>query len=266
MKTIFFDGAMGTELHKQGLTSDPAMLNLSHPGNIIDIHRQYLEAGVDIITANTFGCYSHKYDNAAKMISAAISHGRKALEGFSGKLLALDLGSTGLMLEPFGETTQEECFSIFEEAVSNGSTCDLILIETMMDLTELKIAVTAAKKTGLPVYATMTFEKNKRTMMGATIHDMVSLLEDLKVDALGLNCGFGPDIYESFLPITTDLPIILQPNAGLPKIKEPGSLPFYDLSPSDFAHTMTKINANFMGGCCGTSPAHIKAMINKVKK
>jgi len=266
MDTIFFDGAMGTELHKRGFTENPALLNLTNPQVIIDIHRQYLEAGADIITANTFGCYSHKYENAAEMIRAAISHGKKALEGFPGKRLALDIGPTGLMLEPYGDTTEEECSQIFEELVHESSSCDLILIETMMDITELKLAVTAAKKTNIPVYATMSFEASGRTMMGVSIQDMVNLLEDLEVDALGLNCGFGPDIYADLLPINTKLPVILQPNAGLPQVDQPGALPYYNLSPEGFANTMTNIGAKFKGGCCGTSPAHIRALIEQVRK
>ena len=263
MKTIFFDGAMGTELHKRGFTQDPAILNLTHPEDIIDIHRAYLEAGADIITANTFGCYSHKYEKSTEMVQAAISHGKKALESYPNKKLALNIGPTGLILEPYGDTTEEECSQIFEALISEGKTCNLILIETMMDLTELRLAVTAAKKTNLPVYATMSFEKNGRTMMGASIQDMVDLLESLDVNALGFNCGFGPDIYSQLLPINTKLPVILQPNAGLPQIDKPGSLPYYNLSPEGFANTMANINVQFKGGCCGTSPAHIKALHNK---
>ena len=279
-RRIFFDGAMGTELQKRGLNQDPAILNLSHGDAIVDIHISYLEAGADIITANTFGAYSHKYDNTADMIKAAMSHGRTALaqfgqpaEGTPGKWLALDLGPTGLMLEPYGDTTPEECYKIFDEAVKLGTECgaDLILIETMMDLAELELAVTAAKKTGLPVFATMSFDKNGRTMMGASLNDMAQLLEGLKVDAIGMNCGFGPDAYVQLakdLAGITSLPIIVQPNAGMPLPAEPDParpgefLPArYSLSAQDFAGAMAAINAAILGGCCGTSPAHIAAMI-----
>jgi len=269
---ILFDGAMGTELQKRGLNQDPALLNLSHPEVIIDIHREYLAAGADIITANTFGAYNHKHDNAADMIKAAISHGRAALEGHPGKWLALDLGPTGLMLEPYGDTTPEECYKIFEEAVNLGTACgaDLILIETMMDLAELELAVTAAKKTGLPVFATMSFDKNGRTMMGASLNDMVSLLEGLDADAVGMNCGFGPDVYVELaakLAGITKLPIIVQPNAGMPLPAEPDParpgefLPAsYSLTVDDFVKAMSAIDAAVLGGCCGTSPAHIAAL------
>jgi len=271
-RRIFFDGAMGTELQKRGLTKDPAILNLSNGEAIIDIHREYLAAGADIITANTFGAYSHKYDNATDMIKAAMSHGRTALEGHPGKWLALDLGPTGLMLEPYGDTTPEECYKIFEEAIQTGTACgaDLILIETMMDLTELELAVTAAKKTGMPVFATMSFDKNGKTMMGASLEDMTALLERHNVDAIGMNCGFGPDVYIGLakkLISITKLPIIVQPNAGMPLPAKPDQarpgefLPArYSLSAGDFAAAMAEVDAMILGGCCGTSPAHIAAI------
>ena len=272
---IIFDGAMGTELQKRGLNQDPAMLNLSHPEAIIDIHRQYLAAGADILTANTFGAYIHKHENAADMIKAAMLHGREALKGHPAKWLALDLGPTGLMLEPYGDTTQEECYKIFEEAVTLGAACgaDLILIETMMDLAELELAVTASKKTGLPVFATMSFDKNGRTMMGASLEDMAQLLERLGADTIGMNCGFGPDVYIELaakLAGITKLPIIVQPNAGMPLPAEldparPGEfLPArYSLTAEDFAKAMAAVDAAILGGCCGTSPAHIAALIRQ---
>jgi len=267
-RTIYFDGAMGTELQKMGLSEDPALLNLTHPGEIINIHRQYLDAGADIITANTFGAYSHKYSNASDMIKAAIAHGKKALESNPDKWLALDLGPTGLMLEPYGDITEDECSKIYEEAIQTGAQlgADVILIETMMDLTELKIAVTAAKKANLPVFATMSFEKNGRTMMGVPIEDMVAMLESLGVDALGMNCGFGPDIYADLaakLYGLTTLPIIIQPNAGLPITDDTLTTVRYNLTVDEFAATMALMNVKIKGGCCGTSPAHIAALVKQ---
>jgi len=269
---IIFDGAMGTELQKRGLHQDPAVLNLSHPDEIIAIHQEYLTAGANILTANTFGAYSHKHDNAAQLIKAAISNGKQAIDRQADKWLALDLGPTGLMIEPYGDTTEEECYQIFKEAVQAGADCgaDLILVETMMDLTELKLAVTAAKESGLPVFATMSFDKSGRTMMGASLDDMVSLLEGLNVDALGMNCGFGPDIYAQLaaeLSKITKLPIIIQPNAGMPIPDETataapgGNIPVrYNLTPDDFAKALLSMNVNIMGGCCGTTPGHIAAI------
>ena len=264
--TIFIDGAMGTQLQQRGLHQDPAQLNLTAASDIIAIHREHLAAGADIITANTFGAYTHKHDNAAQLIKAAIAHGRAALEGQPNKFLALDLGPTGLMLEPYGDTTEEECYAIFKAAVDAGAPgSDLILIETMMDLTELKLAVTAAKEADLPIFATMTFDQNGRTMMGNSISDMVQLLEALEVTAIGMNCGFGPDAY---IPLAqelkgqTKLPIVIQPNAGMPVTESDGSIR-YDLTAQDFAAAVASMGVKIMGGCCGTSPAHIAALVGK---
>ena len=269
-RPILFDGAMGTELQKRGLSQDPALLNISAPDDITAIHREYLAAGADILTTNTFGAYRHKYNNAVEIIQAAVSHGLRALNGQKNKWLALDIGPTGLMLEPYGETTAEECFQIFKEAIHTGAACgvDLILVETMMDLTELALAVNAAKETGLPVFATMSFDKNGVTMMGASIKDMVQTLENLGVYALGINCGFGPDVYTELATRLSGIsrrPIIVQPNAGMPVVSAPGpgactSVVRYDLTAEGFAKSMAKIDAEFIGGCCGTSPAHIKAL------
>jgi len=277
---IFFDGAMGTELQKRGLHGDPARLNLTAPEDIIDIHREYLLAGADIITANTFGAYTHKHCDAAEIIKAAISHGRTAINNAAQKYLALDLGPTGLLLEPYGDTPPEVCRRIFDEAVQIGAACgaDLILIETMMDLAELKLAVESAKETGLPVFATMSFDKNGRTMMGATIDDMVQLLEGLGIDALGMNCGFGPDVYVRLaaeLSGKTKLPVIVQPNAGMPLTTATGAAEpgdniagdvRYDLTVDDFVKAMGSMNVKIMGGCCGTSPAHIAALVRCLRE
>ena len=272
-RRIFFDGAMGTELQKRGLSQDPAILNLSAGNAICEIHREYLAAGADVITANTFGAYSHKHANAAQMIEAALAHGRTALESRPGKWLAMDLGPTGLVLKPYGDTTPEKCYKIFKEAATQGAACgaDLILIETMMDLAELKLAVKAAKKTGLPIFASMSFNPNGRTMMGNSIQDMAAALEELGVSALGMNCGFGPDVYVQLgaeLSRITSLPIMMQPNAGMPLPAEPdlarpgAFLPArYSLTAEDFASSMAGMTAQIMGGCCGTSPAHIAALV-----
>jgi len=263
---IIFDGAMGTQLQALGLKEDPVLLNLSHGEEIVNIHKQYLEAGADIITSNTFGAYTHKYENAAEIIKSAISHARKALEEYHGCLLALDLGPTGLMLEPYGDTTHEEISEIFKEAIKTGieSKVDLILIETMMDPDELRLAVEAAKPANLPIIATMSFNENGRTMMGTSIQDMVFQLESLEVAAIGMNCGFGPDTYAKLLPnLKSSLPIILQPNAGLPVVED-GTVR-YNLSPEDFAKAVTQTNVKIIGGCCGTTPAHIAALVRMVK-
>jgi 5-methyltetrahydrofolate--homocysteine methyltransferase len=263
MKRLFFDGGMGTCLQERGLTDDPVSYNLTHGETITEIHRQYLAAGAHVITANTFGAYTHKHPNALELIAAAIKHTRNA----GASLTALDMGPTGLMLEPYGEATYDEVFGLFEEAAITGAAhgADLILIETFFCINELEAAVRAAKTTGLPLYATMTFDKRGRTTMGTPIADMVALLEGLGVDALGMNCGLGPDIYKSLLPdllAASRLPVLVQPNAGLPEIIDGKTR--YNVTPGDFARVMAEMAAmgcTHSGGCCGTTPAHIAAMV-----
>jgi len=254
------DGAMGTELQKKGLTQDPVLYNLSHPQAIIDIHKSYLSAGADIITANTFGAYSHKHTNSHELIRMAIKNGREALYGHKNKWLALDMGPTGQMLEPYGDMTEDECFEIFLQAAKAGADADLIIIETMMDLNELTLAVKAAKETGLPIFTTMAFDKNGRTMMGNTIDGMLDALDN-KVQAIGLNCGMPNDYapLAAELKSKTKLPIIIQPNAGLPHTSTQGNA-IYNLTPQEFAAQLSAMEIAIVGGCCGTSPEYIKLL------
>jgi len=255
-RQLFFDGAMGTMLQNYGMPGNTSSgtQNVERSEIVIDIHKQYLDAGADVLTANTFGVYDYE------TIALAISHARKA----GAKLVAMNIGPTGQLIEPFGDLTYDDCYKTFLQASEAGAKAgaDLILIETMMDLNELKASVTAAKTTGLPIIATMSFDQNGKTIMGASPQDMVSLLEPLEVDALGMNCGYGPDLYEALLmDLTTTLPILIQPNAGLPEIVDGNAV--YNMSPQAFAQSMAKIStkAKLLGGCCGTTPNHIKEMI-----
>ncbi|MCL2603979.1 MAG: homocysteine S-methyltransferase family protein [Defluviitaleaceae bacterium] len=274
MKKLFFDGGMGTLLHERGLTGDPVCLNLLHGEAIIDIHRQYIHAGADVITANTFGAYTHKYPNAGELISAALRHAQAAVtqtrkEGtnLSATCIAFDMCPLGQMLEPYGDFTYDAAYALFLEAAQTGAAngANMILIETFYCVRELEAAVRAAKTTGLPVFATMSFNEKGRTAMGTSIGDMAKLLEEINADAIGMNCGFGPDVYKKLLPellAATHLPVLIQPNAGLPEII--GDQTRYNVTPDDFARTMAEIAAMgcaHLGGCCGTTPAHISAMI-----
>ena len=268
-KTIFFDGGTGTELQKHGITDNPATVNITHPQIITEIHSAYVQAGANIITANTFGAYSHKIDNFAQVITRAMENARAATHEKC--LVTLDMGPTGLTLEPYGDTPAETAAEIFAATISHGvkNGADIILIETMMDLNELEIAVTAAKATKLPVYATMSFDPTGRTMYGANIKNMVELLTRLKVDAMGINCGQGLDGYKTIIADLlrlTDLPVIVQPNAGLPEMVNGAAT--YTLPPQDFAAFMADISnmgVKILGGCCGTTPAHIAAMVEKIQ-
>jgi len=266
---IFFDGGTGTELQKKGIDCEPVLANIKYAQEAQTICGAYINVGANIVTANTFGAYSHKHENYKELIAAAFcnARARAAIDGDKKVWIALDLGPTGLMLEPYGDVPHEEVSEIFagtiEAGVKNGA--DIILIETMMDINELELAIVQAKKTGLPVFATMSFDSNGRTMYGASISDMAELAERLEVDAIGMNCGNGLDAYQTLTPEllkSTDLPVIIQPNAGLPKIED-GKIS-YDLSPIAFGAFMQKLKndgVRVLGGCCGTTPAHIAEMV-----
>jgi len=274
---LFLDGAMGSMLQRYGLDTGQAsdMQNLINGKAVVEIHQQYIDAGADILTANTFGAYALNHYNADKIIEAAVNHMKEAIANSNAngrKLMALDMGPTGQLLEPYGDLTFEDCYDVFLQAAQAGAKAgvDLILIETMTDLQEMKAAVLAAKTTGLPVIASMTFDKSERTMMGVDLPSMVALLESLEVDVLGMNCGYGPELYETLLPKLiehTRLPVLVQPNAGLPEMID-GKV-HYPMTAEDFAKSMAKMadiarnagNEILLGGCCGTTPDHIKGMI-----
>jgi len=272
-KLLFLDGAMGSMLQKYGMKPGEASdtQNLINGSAVVDIHRKYIKAGADILTANTFGAYTLHHDNADELIKAAVDHIKAAMKAENTcKLIALDMGPSGQLLEPYGDLTYEECQHVFLQAAQTGAKAgaDLILIETMSDINEMKAAISAAKTTGLPVIASMTFDKVGRTMMGVDIESMVAELEMTSVDAIGMNCGYGPELYEALLPQLTKLttlPILVQPNAGLPELADGKSC--YTMTPQSFAQSMKKMaslmnNKGILGGCCGTTPEHIKKMVD----
>ena len=222
---VLLDGAMGTMLQKKGMEvgTVPETLNILKPEWIVDIHKSYIEAGADIVYANTFGANRYKMENTGysvkELISAAIKNAKEAAKG-TDTLVALDLGPIGQLLEPTGSLTFEEAYDIFKEEVVAAEGADVIVIETMTDLLETKAAVLAAKEnSNLPVMTTMTFEENKRTFTGCSVSAMCLTLQGLGVDALGVNCSLGP---KDLLPIVeeiskwTYLPIVVKANAGLP--------------------------------------------------
>jgi len=273
-RKLILDGGMGTELYKRGIVGDTELANLSAGDSVFEIHKSYVEAGADIITANTFGAYSHKHSNFAELIKVAISNAKKACETCkTGRdvWVALDMGPTGLVLEPYGEASTDECYAIFESAAQTGKEAgaDLIIVETMMDLNELEIAVKAAKTTGLPIFSSMSFTEKGKTMYGASVKDMATTLERLGVDAIGMNCGFGPEPYATLVKELigiTNLPVLLQPNAGIPIAGVTGLQ--YDFSPELFAKLMLQMSdsgVRILGGCCGTEPAHIALVAQLVK-
>lgn len=276
-RILFFDGGMGTLLQEQGLQAGelPETWNLKNPEPIIQIHKAYLAAGADIILANTFGANRFKYgEDLEKIVTAGVANAKKAVAE-SGKkaYVALDIGSTGKLLKPMGTLDFEEAVGVFAEIIRVGEKAgaDLILIETMSDTYELKAAVLAAKEnSALPIMATVIFDESKKMLTGASPQVVVSLLEGLGVDALGINCGLGPkqmkEIVKELLKYAS-IPVSVNPNAGLPR-SENGKTVF-DVGAEEFAEDMEEIvtmGAWFAGGCCGTTPAHIQAMVEKCKE
>lgn len=276
-RILFFDGGMGTLLQEQGLQAGelPETWNLKNPEPIIQIHKAYLATGADIILANTFGANRFKYgEDLEKIVTAGVANAKKAVAE-SGKkaYVALDIGSTGKLLKPMGTLDFEEAVGVFAEIIRVGEKAgaDLILIETMSDTYELKAAVLAAKEnSALPIMATVIFDESKKMLTGASPQVVVSLLEGLGVDALGINCGLGPkqmkEIVKELLKYAS-IPVIVNPNAGLPR-SENGKTVF-DVGAEEFAEDMEEIvtmGAWFAGGCCGTTPAHIQAMVEKCKE
>lgn len=275
---LFFDGGMGTLLQAEGLKPGelPETWNMTHPENVIEIHRKYIEAGSDIVLANTFGANALKFHDEScslkEIVTAAVGHVKEAARRAetNGRRIytALDIGPTGKLLKPMGDLDFEEAYQAFREVVKYGEEAgaDLIHIETMSDTYELKAAVLAAKEnTDLPVFVTTIFDERGKLLTGADVPAVTALLEGLRVDAMGINCGLGPrqmlPILEEILKYSS-LPIIVKPNAGLPKQVDGETV--YDVSPEEFAFVMQEIvrkGAAVIGGCCGTTPEHIRAMI-----
>lgn len=265
---IFMDGATGTMLQQQGvkLGKVPEVLNITEPELIQSIQRSYIEAGSDIITTCSFGVSEYKVSGCGytveELISAAVKNAKKAAEG-TGAKVALDIGPLGRLLEPNGNVSFEEAYEMYKRQILAGKGADLILIETMTDLYEAKAAVLAAKEnTELPVICTMTFEANHRTFTGTEIRSMALTLEGLGIDAIGVNCSLGPAEFEPLikeLSLWTCLPIVSKANAGLP---DPAT-GAYQIDACEFAELTANLipyGVKLAGGCCGTSPAFIKAL------
>ncbi len=274
---LYYDGGMGTLLQSRGLKPGelPETWNLRHPEAVTDIHRQYYEAGSDIVLTNTFGANALKFHDSEyqlkEVVEAAVQNVREAaslgVQDGREVYAALDVGPTGKLLKPLGDLGFEEAYEAFREVMQYGEEAgaDLIHIETMSDTYEVKAAVLAAKEnTSLPVTVTMIFDERGKLLTGGDVPSVVAMLEGLRVDALGINCGLGP---VQMLPVLkqimeyASIPVIVKPNAGLPKQRD-GEV-YYDVDPEEFAETMEKIldmGVSAIGGCCGTTPAHIRAM------
>ena len=272
-RRLYFDGGTGSVLQSEGLPAGtpPEAWSLSRPEMIKALHLSYLRSGADIIKTNTFGVNSLKYKNYEEYFSSAVAIAREAVSEYEAecgerKLIAFDVGPLGKLLAPIGDLEFEDCVGIYARsaAIAEGSGADLVLIETMNDSYEIKAAVTAFKEScSLPIFVTCVFDESEKLMTGATPEAVVALLEGLGVDAIGANCSLGPD---KLLPIVKRLsavasvPIIVNPNAGLPEVVNGKSV--YNISSMEFSHLMREIaeaGASVLGGCCGTTPEYIEA-------
>lgn len=272
---ILLDGAGGTTLwslaEEKGYTKDPVWkYNVEHPELVKQLAELYIDAGSQIIYSNTFGANgpavarSSNY-SVAEVVSAGVRLAKEAALG-TGVKVALDIGPLSLMMEPYGDLTEEEAEEIFREQIGAGMAerPDLIVLETFMDLEMLKVAASVAKSYDVPVLCTMTFEARGRTMMGNRVEDIAEELSELGVDGIGLNCSLGP---VDALPIIrefaehTDLPLVFKPNAGKPVLAEDGSV-VSPYSAIDFAEDVAPVLdlVTYLGGCCGSSPEYIRTL------
>ncbi len=277
-KMLFFDGATGTQLQARGLKPGelPESWNFTHPEIVEAVHRGYLDVGSNIVKSNTFGANPIKLKGSGldckQTIEAAVAIAKRACGGRENKFVALNLGPTGKLLAPYGDLAFEDAVAAYGEMVRYGAAAgaDLILIETMSDTYEIKAAVLAAKENcDLPVCVTMTFDQDGKLLTGATVEAAALMCEGLGVDAMGFNCGLGPVQVAKLLPqmlAATSLPIIINPNAGLPVEKDGKTC--FEVGPEEYAELMYDLaqqGPSIVGGCCGTTPAHIEAMIKKCK-
>lgn len=274
---ICLDGGMGTLLQEKGLKAGeyPERWNLTHPDIITQIHKNYFDAGSNVVCTNTFGANSLKFDSdeLENIIMSAVYNAKTARDlsvSKKDKFIALDIGPSGKMLKPFGDLDFEEAVSVFSHTVKLGVKygVDLIIIETMNDSYETKAALLAAKENSdLPVIVSNAYGEDGKLMTGASPAAMVAMLEGMGADALGANCSLGP---EQLRPVILDLiknasvPVVLKPNAGLPKSVDNKTV--YDVTADDFANEvfdLVNAGVRVIGGCCGTTPEYIKKLTAK---
>jgi 5-methyltetrahydrofolate--homocysteine methyltransferase len=274
-KRLYLDGAMGSLLQKkiEVIGSIPEILNITRPEIIKEIHQLYVNAGADIILANTFGVNGYKLKESPYSVNQLVRAGIENAKKVQPNYVALDVGPIGALIGSLGEVTFEEAVDYFKEVILAGDQAgaDLIVIETMTDICEIRAAIIAAKEVStLPIIASMTYEENKRTLTGSDPLTVVTILEGLGVDVIGINCSTGPD---AMIPIIKKLieyasvPIMVEPNAGLPRVVDGETV--YDITENDFTDYMVQIaeiGGMILGGCCGTTPSYIRTLIEKTKE
>lgn len=271
---LYLDGGMGTQLQAKGMQAGelPERRNLTHPEDVIDIHRRYYDAGSNVVSTNTFGANSLKFSDEEldQIISTAVALARKAAESSNTpqeKFVALDVGPLGRLLMPYGDLEFEKAVDIFAKTVRLGAKygADLIMIETMNDSYETKAALLAAKENStLPVFVSNAYGSDGKLMTGSRPAAMIALLEGMRADAIGINCSLGPEqmqgVVEEYLRYSS-LPVLVKPNAGLPRCEDDKTC--YDVTPERFAELMeqfVRAGVRAIGGCCGTTPAYIDAL------
>ena len=280
---LYFDGAMGTRLQAAGLKPGelPEVWNITRGDVVADIHASYVRAGANILKSNTFGANALKMQGSGysveNVVLAAFENARRAFASVpempeEKEFAALDLGPTGKLLAPYGDLQFEEAVSLYAEIVRAGvkAGADLVLIETMSDTYEARSAILAAKEnSSLPVFVTFTFDKDGKLLNGADVETAVLMADGLGVDAVGFNCGLGPDLVAKLLPRArrvTALPIIANPNAGLPVEKDGKTV--FSSGPEEFADYMLDVyreGGTVLGGCCGTDPGYIRLVAERTK-
>ena len=272
-KTLFFDGGMGTQLQANGLSvgAIPEELNIDNPELIVMIHENYLKAGADFITTNTFGANAHKMSRAkypnTEMIKAAVKNAdtaRKNLGRENDSYIALDIGPIGELLAPIGTLSFDDAYELFKEQIECvKDDIDLVIFETFGDLYELKAGVLAAKENcDKPVFVSVSFDKSGRTLTGTNPETYINVMEGLKVDAIGVNCSLGPKELEPVILTLLEkshLPVLIQPNAGLPTLRDGKTV--FELTPESFIEALSNVmneGIAVIGGCCGTTPDFIR--------
>ncbi|MCQ2470578.1 MAG: homocysteine S-methyltransferase family protein [Clostridia bacterium] len=270
---LIVDGGMGTMLQSKGLKAgeQPELFMLKNKEVVTSVHKEYVEAGADIITTCTFGANKYKLgsdEKSREVILCAVECAKNS----GAKYVALDIGPCGSLLEPIGSLTFEDAYDSFAAQVKAGveAGADLVIVETMSDLLEIKAAILAVKEnSSLPVIATMTFEKDGKTFLGTDAKTAAIALTSFGADAVGVNCSLGPeelsDVIDEFI-LYAGVPVAMQPNAGLPVIENGETV--FKITPEEFAEKSAekaKKGVLIFGGCCGTTPAHIKALADKLK-
>lgn len=273
---LIFDGAMGTMLQARGLALGeiPESYNIKHPEIIVDIHQAYIEAGCQVITSNTFGANSYKLKDTGYSVKELVEKGIELAQQARGNrkdiYIAQDISAIGQLMEPMGPLSFDEAYELFKEQIQWGEGADLILIETLSDLYETKAAVLAAKENSKrPLVVSMTFQQDGRTLTGTDVETMVNVLEGLGVDALGVNCSLGPKELKAIVQRILEcahIPVIVQPNAGLPLLENGKSV--FKIDPCVFSEYLIEFAAmgvGLLGGCCGTTPAHLRQAAKVIK-